>query len=295
MNILLTGATGFIGKHLIKKMALQHNVYALVRESSQYADLPIKGAFIFRDNIDELQENFQKHSIESIVHLAALYLAQHCPNDIKKMIDANVYLGVALLEAACKTRVKWFLNAGTYWQHSITDSAEYSPVNLYAASKQAFVDMAKYYTEIYPLTFVTLKLFDTYGPNDTRRKILNLFKDISASNEQLQLSPGNQLMDLLYIDDAVDGFMHLVSLLNECKSLAPDYALYSQQRYSLKEIAVIFERVATKKLNLEWGGRPYREREIMEPWTKGAPLPGWQAAVSLEQGIKKILENSHNA
>lgn len=70
-----------------------------------------------------------------------------------------------MLEACKKAETKWFLNTGTIWQnYNVSDkSDEYNPVDLYAASKQAFITMAKYYTETSKLRFCTLKLCDTYG------------------------------------------------------------------------------------------------------------------------------------
>ena len=81
----------------------------------------------------------------------------------------------------------------------------------------------------------------------------------------------------------------MINLLEQDKELLNEYVLVAQQRYNLKEIAGIFEKVSGKKLQIVWGGRPYREREIMCPWQKGTPLPGWKAKLSLEDGIKKFL------
>jgi hypothetical protein len=46
--------------------------------------------------------------------------------------------------------------------------------------------------------------------------------------------------------------------------------------------------VSGRKLNIEWGGRPYRDREVMVPW-KGIPVPGWKAKVNVEEGIQLFL------
>jgi hypothetical protein len=51
----------------------------------------------------------------------------------------------------------------------------------------------------------------------------------------------------------------------------------------------VFEQVAGGKLNIAWGKRGYRKREMMEPWSKGARIPGWIAKVTLEEGIEAFL------
>ncbi len=290
-NLLLTGATGFIGKHLLKALSGQYDIYLLVRKTSEYSTLQVKGIFEFDDNIDELHSFLKEKNIEGIVHLATLYINQHRQEDIKQLVLSNIYLGTALLEASSATSVKWFVNTGTYWQHYHSASEEYHPVNLYAATKQAFVDLAQYYTETSSLQFVTLKICDTYGPSDTRRKIFNLFKEIAETGETLDMSAGEQLIETLYIDDVISGFVHLIALLQEKTTIKQEYILSAQQRYSLRKLAEIFEDVSGKPLHINWGMRQYKEREVMIPWEKGTILPGWAPEISIEDGLKKFINS----
>ena len=206
------------------------------------------------------------------------------------MILSNIYLGTAILEALKGSKVKWFLNTGTVWQNYRPNCRRYHPTNLYAATKQAFIDMAAYYVETSRLKFVTLKLSDTFGDGDTRRKLFTILKEASTTGETIQMSPGEQYIDILHIQDVVSGFMHLIQLLNDNIKLGNEYVLAARQRYTLKEIAALFEKVSGKKITINWGGRPYRQREIMQPWKKGKILPYWQASLSLEEGIALYLK-----
>jgi nucleoside-diphosphate-sugar epimerase len=288
MNILVTGATGFVGRNLIKKLRQHHTIHILVRPNSNRTDLCVNHVFEFSDNIEELADYLSDNKIDGIIHLASLYLAQHKSEQIKELVLSNIYLGTALLESSKLAKTRWFLNTGTIWQNYISDSVEYCPVNLYAASKQAFMDMAKYYTETSGLRFCTLKLCDTYGPGDTRRKIFTLFKEIAESGEMLDMSPGEQKLDILYIDDVINGFEILAEQLQSGAPLEREYVLSSGKQYSLKELAHIFETSSGKKLNINWGKRSYREREVMQPWQRGKLLPGWKVRISLHDGLKFI-------
>lgn len=235
-----------------------------------------------------MADYLREHQVEGIIHLASLYLASHRPDQVADLVNANILLGISLLEAAKLAGVKWFLNTGTIWQNyqSPERSDEYHPVNLYAATKQALITMARYYQETSPIRFSTLKLCDTYGPGDTRRKILALFREIAQSGETLAMSPGEQRMDLLHINDVVAGFQVLANrLADPAASLLPEYVLSSGHPRSLRELASMFEQVNGARLPIEWGGRPYREREVMEPY-RGNVLPGWSPKVSLETGMK---------
>ena len=281
MKILITGATGFIGKNLVNKLNEKHEIHVLGRPSSNISDF--KYIFYFENNISELHTYLEKSQIDGIVHLASLFLSSHKDTDIRNLIESNVFLGTALLEAAQNTSVRWFLNTGTFWQHYDPDSSDYNPVNLYAATKQAFIDLAKYYTETSNIKFVTLKICDTFGTDDTRRKIFNLWNKIAESGEALAMSPGEQYIDMLYIDDVVDGFARLIHLLNSDEKLETDYALYAEKRYKLKDLTVLYQNITGKKLNIQWGGREYRTREVMEPWKAGNRLPGWKPKFSIEK------------
>ena len=288
MNILVTGATGFIGTNLTRELRKQHHLFILGQFEGDPEKLGLPG-IIMTDDIQRLADYIKVNEIEGIIHLASLYLTVHTPEQVKDLVSSNVYFGTAVLEAASLAgTVKWFLNTGSIWQNYNTKGNEYNPVNLYAATKQAFIDMAKYYSDVFGIRFCTLKLCDTYGPNDTRRKIFKLFKDYSESGEILKMSPGEQLIDLIFITDIIAGFTRLAELLANDTKLEDEYVLTSGRQIPLKELANLFCEVSGRKLNIEWGGRPYRDREVMIPW-KGTPVPGWKAEVNVEKGIELFL------
>lgn len=292
MRILLTGATGFVGRHLYARLSGRHELHLLVRPSTDYSALCPGRVFCFRGDVERLADYLRRHQVEGIIHLASLYLSSHRPEQVADLVNANILLGASLLEAAKIAQVKWFLNTGTIWQNyrSPEKSDEYHPVNLYAATKQAFITLARYYQETSPIRFSTLKLCDTYGPGDTRRKILALFGEIARSGEALAMSPGEQRMDLLHIDDVVAGFEVLANrLADPGASLLPEYVLTSGHSLALRELARLYERVNNVSLSIEWGGRPYREREVMDPY-KGNVLPGWSPKVDLETGMRRMAQ-----
>lgn len=276
MNILVTGSTGFIGKHLCEELKKMHSVYFLVRSHSSQDKLGENDDFfVFGDNnVIELRKYIQTNNIEGIIHLASLYIQRHNAEDIPKLIQSNLYLGTAVLEAAVNTSVKWFINTGTIWQnYNSPDGADqYCPVNLYAATKQAFMDIAKFYSETSNIRICTLKLCDTYGPNDTRRKIYSLLEEYAKSGEVLCMSPGEQKLDIIHVDDVVFGFIQLMNLLNSKKDLLSEYVLTSGRQISLRELVTEYENSHAVKLNIEWGALPYREREVMVPY-RGNVLP----------------------
>ena len=283
MNILVTGATGYIGSNIVREMSIKHNLYILVRPKSKVENFPTSKVFIFNDNISLLSSFLNENKIDGVIHLASSVIVEHKPEQIKDLILSNIYLGTAILEACVNTKVRWFLNTGTIWQNYNSPDYEdkYNPVNLYAATKQAFMIMAKYYTETSEIRFCTLKLCDTYGPGDTRRKVMSLFEEIAKSGATLDMSPGEQKLDLLHIDDVVKGFETLANLLNDKNTdLRDEYVLSSGKQISLKELAAQYEKEHNVKLNINWGGRPYRKREVMKPYI-GNDLPIYENKISI--------------
>jgi len=294
MKILISGATGFIGKHLVKRLKKEHHIVcAIVRPSTDLDWLKKTGIkfYVFNDNIDNLISFMQKEKFDGIIHLASLFLAQHESKSIKALIDSDILFGTALLEASVRSGVSWFINTGTFWQHY--KNKEYSPVNLYAATKQAFEDIARYYMEVFPINFVTVKLNDTFGPDDTRAKVFNLWMKISKSGEALDMSAGKQIIDISYIDNVIDGYARMTTLLSQDKNKklkGQSFTTSSGRRMTLKKLAKIFGKVTGTKLNINWGRKEYRLREVMIPWTKGKNIPGWKPKISIEEGIKKTFE-----
>lgn len=293
MRILVTGATGFVGQHLLPCLQKQgHEVFALVRPSTDGSKVFTNHLYVFEDDVIHLASYLKENQIDGIVHLASLYIAEHKPEQIKSLVLSNVYLGTAIMEAAVKGNVKWFLNTGTIWQnYNVAPySNKFCPVNLYAASKQAFVDMARFYTETFNIRFCTLKLCDTYGANDTRRKIFALFEQIAKTGECLKMSPGEQKLDIVHIDDVVVGFVKLAEMLNEGEALQDEYVLSCGKQMSLKEWAKLYAKRKGVNLNIEWGGRPYRIREVMNPY-KGNVLPNWIPQKTIDDILLDINVN----
>jgi len=290
---LISGASGFIGKYLSQRLLLEGwEVHAIVRPETDINHfMKFSGDRVFCHCFDGTNDKIATiiRDVQPTVvfHLASLFLSSHEFEDITPLISSNIIFSTQLVEAMTQNGIFNLVNTGTSWQHY--QNEKYNPVNLYAATKQAFIDILKYYQETTQLKSITLKLFDTYGPHDTRHKLIYLLNKIARTNEVLKMSPGEQLIDLVYIDDVVDAFFLAANyLMNSTESIFAEYAVTSSKPIRLRELVAIYENVLDKKLNIEWGERPYRQREVMETWNNGNALPGWSPQIGLEMGIEKI-------
>jgi nucleoside-diphosphate-sugar epimerase len=222
---------------------------------------------------------------EIVFHLASLFLPQHQPTDVDRLIQSNVQFGTQLLEVMREKGVKHIVNTGTSWQHhlNISDRA----TNLYAATKQAFERILDYYTEAYQFSATTLYVFDSYGPNDPRKKLISLLWANAQGQTALEMSLGEQLIDLVHVDDLVRAFV----LAAQEQTLKPGqhsrFGLSSGRAMPLKELTELFAASCGVALKINWGGRPYRDREVMKTWTTYTPLPNWAPEIALEQGLPR--------
>jgi len=297
MKILVTGATGFIGQNLIRELLKkEYKLYVIVRENSDTSRLD-KDVNIFKYNekMDTLMTFFESERFNGVIHLASLFLASHNVNDVSNLISSNIKFGTQLLEASKHTDVKWFLNTGTFWQNY--ENEDYNPVNLYASTKEAFQSIAKYYTQTSSLIFTTIKLNDTFGPNDTRNKVFNLWNKISKSGELLEMSGGEQIIDISYIDDVINAYSVMINNLTKNDSLKyknKTFVISNNEKMSLKNLSKVFEKVTNQALNIHWGGREYRYREVMKPYSYGEHIPNWKQKYTLEEAIKNTIKAMHN-
>lgn len=288
MRVLVTGATGFVGRHLVRRLIVEGNlVHAVVRPGSDVSVLPA-AAHVHRydGDIAQLRHMVALAAPDATLHLASFFRAEHSAEDIAPMVTANLLFATQLVDVATDLGYRDFLNIGTTWQHY--RDGDYDPVCLYAASKQAFETMAEFYVRARGLRLLTLKLNDTYGADDPRGKLVAALLRAARGGESVALSPGEQVLDLLHVDDAVAAILIALARLRAGAAKAESFVALSGERLSLRDLVACVERITGRKLNVAWGARPYRPREVMEPWRGGVPLPGWRASVTLEAGLKAL-------
>lgn len=284
-SALVTGATGFVGSHLTRRLIADGwNTHAIVRRGSKLERLAGATAHQHDGTTETMLRIVEKARPDVVFHLAAAGGSSHSPADIKPLLESNVVFGSQLLEAMAAGGARQLINTGTYWQHF--NDAEYDPVSFYAACKEAFEKILRFYVETSGLEAITLVLFDTYGGDDPRPRLFNQLRQAARSGQALAMSPGDQLIDIVHVDDVVEAYVVAARLLGQHG--AGRFAVSSGSPIQLRQLVDIYADVTGASVHVRWGERSYRPREVMKPWSAGKPLPGWAPRISLRDGLGRL-------
>ena len=162
----------------------------------------------------------------------------------------------------------------TSWQYA--DSQEYRPFNLYAATKQASENILEHYS-LRGLKILSLLLFDTYGNDDKRMKLYNILKTAAKLQEGIDVTEGEQEIELINIDDICEG---VKLALDELESWDPKWGILKRGLGSGKPV-IVKDLIAKLEVELclpiraNFGAREYREREVMVVTRNYTKPLGW--------------------
>lgn len=290
----MTGATGYIGSHVLKYLLYKGwEIHVIADPKFGYANiedvLSEIDLFEYEGNIMSLCEYFKNTNADVVFHLAAAVITNYKPEQVPILIQSNIQFGTEILEAMKSSETKLIVSTGSYWQNYKSDI--YNPVDLYAATKEAFEKIVQYYVDAFGIRHINLRLFDVYGEDDKRPKLWNLLRDIAGTENSITVSPGEQKLDLVHINDvctAYEASYHLLNNDNKC--INRTFGVRTGRLLTLHEAITILEIAIGKHINVVFGGKPYKEREVMSPCEKYDNLPNWRANMTVEEGFKLFKE-----
>lgn len=285
-TILLTGATGFLGSHLLEFfMQSGYEVLVLKRSKSDIWRIKHLCDQLKTYNIDEisLESIFGENKIDFVVHTATSYGRQN--DSMAEIIQTNLTFGLTLLDAAIKNDVKCFIN---------TDTLLPKDVNAYALSKHQFAAWLE--LESNKIQVINLKIEHMYGPKDDIKKLVPwVINQLKLNVPSISLTSGNQLRDFVHIDDVVSAFITSIeqlSKLDQFNEFEVGTGLSIPVRKFIEHIKLSFENQnGASDTNLDFGKQPYRSAEPMYIKVNNQNLLklGWSPKTSYVEGINNLI------
>ena len=328
MKILVTGALGFIGYHLSKKLIQEgynvigiDNINGYYNVKQKYDKLPLLGIdeispwpnklfqsktfqnFMF-GKIDitdrfQIEELFRKEDFDIVVNLAAQAGVQYSIQNPHSYIENNITGFVNLMDAAKTNKVKHFIYASSSSVYGNRDEVPFTekdnvdhPISLYAASKKANELIAHTYSHLYKLKTTGLRFFTVYGPWGRPDMAPFIFtKNIIEGKKITVFNHGNLDRDFTYIDDIIEGVFNVISKKPMKEYYYNIYNIGNSTPINLNYFIQTIERIVGKKANIEY--RPLRDGDVYKTYASSEKLFNdfnYKPRISIEEGLKSFID-----
>lgn len=286
-QILLTGANGFLGSHLLEALLKEgHQVTATKRKNSnmwRIESMLSKCEFV---NIDErsVADLMCQRQYDVVIHTACDYGRQG--NTASEIAQTNLMLGLELLEAAVNNGVKSFIN---------TDSLLSPNVNAYALSKHQFVEWLKFYSN--RIQVINMRLEHMYGPKDDPTKFVSwLLQQFKRNTKRIPLTEGSQKRDFVFVTDVVNAYKATFKAAGELPEFS-EFDVGSGSLISVKKFVIALKNAFCEvnpdcRTELGFGDIPMRNNETLEVKVDLSALQilNWKNITTLDEGLKRLVQ-----
>ncbi|HNY66564.1 MAG TPA: NAD-dependent epimerase [Deltaproteobacteria bacterium] len=327
MRVFVTGAAGFIGYHLSKRLLEEGVEVYGIDNLNAYYDPKLKedrlgilkcleGFSFERLDLEDrqgLERIFREHRFDVVVHLAAQAGVRYSLENPHAYIDANIVGFMNILEGCRHARTPHLVfassssvyGANTVMPFSVHHNVDH-PVSLYAATKKANELMAHTYACLYGLPCTGLRFFTVYGPWGRPDMALFKFTKAMLAGEAIDIyNYGDMQRDFTYVDDIVEGLVRVMSLVPEpdrtWEGSSPDpgtsfapYRIYNiggSRPVNLMDFIETLER--TLGVQARKNLLPLQKGDVKDTCADAYDLEnatGFRPQVPIEEGIRRFAQ-----
>lgn len=302
---LVTGGAGFIGSNLVDELLRQNFEVVVVDNLStgkiEYVH-PQAKFYKVDINSDKISDIFAREKFDFVFHLAAQI-------DVRKSVEnpiednkINVIGGFNILENSRKHNVKKIIFVSTggaiYGDTELIPTLEghqEMPLSPYGIHKLTFEKYLNYYSKVYGMNYLTLRLANVYGPRQFKggeAGVVSIFVDNAVAGKKSVINgDGTKTRDFVYVGDVVDSAI---------KALNTDFVgevnIGTGLETSISDIVVAIEEAMGSPVHKEHGeDKPGEQRRSCLDNKKAKDILGWSPKVNLRDGIKKTIEWAQKA
>jgi len=294
-TILITGASGFIGRHLIQNISPDTaNIHTIGREKATFPRP------VHQHNGDIVDAQFVKRCIretepDHIFHLAAFKERDDSIQAFYTSVETNL-IGTLNLFSAAKdvVSVKSIVTLGTAEEYGknippFNEKLRECPVTPYSFSKLCVSQMGELFFHLYNLPVIILRPTLAYGPGQGTDMFLPSLITSLLENKPFDMTLGEQTRDFVYVTDLVEAMILASGNTNAHGQIIN---IGSGVPIKIADIAQTIEKIIGKRGLVNLGGKSYRKNEVMDYYIdpkKAEHLLGWKAKTSLEEGLNRTI------
>lgn len=301
-RVLITGATGFIGRHLCKALVNAGAiVYALRRpdsfsSSAEWAThLNIEWLEADLCDSDRLKSVIKDAAASHIFHLAAVTTVDRGFETAQRMIANNLQGTINLLHALEATSYTCFIHTGSAEEYGMAtapfrETAFPQPVSAYSASKASAALFCDMYHRTLGCPIIILRPFLVYGPGQPANKLIPQAIQAALKDQPFPMTSGRQTREFTYIDDLIAGYLKAAVTP---EAIGHTINLGTGKTYTILEVVEQIRHLTGSRMRLQVGALPDRAGEIMLYQcdnTKARHLLDWTPETSLIQGLQKTID-----
>ena len=295
-KVLLTGATGFLGSHLLAGLLSSgYSVVVVKRSSSNPARIANHLSRITAYDLDRvpLKAAFERAPIDAVIHAATAYGRK---GESSEEVDAtNVVFGTELLETAAAAGVPTFMNTGTF---SAKGAGLPDGLSHYVRTKRQFSEIGARFAASSRIAFMELQLEHVYGPADGETKFVpTLLGAFIEGRAAFDLTRGAQLRDFVYVDDVVAAYLRVLERRADCAGPSQHFQVGSGEAVALADFVRLAREVVGSATKLNFGALPDRPGEAPHSVADISALRrlGWAPQVSLREGLVRTVRAMREA
>lgn len=299
MRVLLTGASGFVGSYVLRRLLAEADaeVAALVRRPAQAWRIreDLKKARVFEAGLEDsaaVEAALASFRPTHLVHLAWSGVLGRNRNDSAQYV--NVHQSMRLLEAALDAGTRHFVGLGSQAEYGpcqarIDESVPTAPTTFYGAAKLSTRLMAERMCELRGARFAWLRLFSSYGPQDSPEWMIPYLTLKLLHGERPAVTAAEQLWDYIFVDDAASAIV-AVARRDDASGV---FNLGSGSAPRLRDIIEKVRDAIDPSLPIGFGEVAYRPDQVMHLEADTGRLArstGWGPQVCLDEGIRRTVD-----